>query len=283
MENDISLTIIDNFFADRPIQLKPIRTKTSQCKPNNDRSVPLKRDRRSKPTTEKSYQSEKANVIKFDRTVKKVELIPRNAAQEDYVGQLLDPNTRICIAVGPAGCGKTYIGVQRAIMALRNHEVDKIIITRPAVSVDEQHGFLPGDLNEKMAPWVRPVMDIFEEYYGKSVTAQMVIDGTIEVAPLAYMRGRSFKYCFILAEEVQNCTPEQSLMLTTRMGVGCTMVITGDLRQHDRGFDKNGLSDLISKVESGRPSKAIRIAKFNKSHVERDPIVSEILGLYGEE
>ena len=132
------------------------------------------------------------------------------------------------------GTGRTLLGVLAAI-GLRSGKCEKIIVTRPAVSVDEQHGFLPGTLVEKMAPWTRPIFDVFEEYWSPQQIEAMITDGVIEIAPLAYMRGRTFKNCYIIADEMQNATPSQMKMLLTRIGTGSRIVVTGDLNQHDRG------------------------------------------------
>jgi phosphate starvation-inducible PhoH-like protein len=210
---------------------------------------------------------------------KKIDIIPRNAAQEDYVLAIED--CRVTVGVGPAGTGKSYLGTLMAIKALKSGEIDKIVITRPAVSVDEQHGFLPGDLIAKMAPWTRPIFDIIEEYYHPKQIIDMLESGVIEVAPLAYLRGRSFKNCFIIGDEFQNCTIEQVKMCLTRIGEGCKMVVTGDLRQHDRGFESNGLKDFLDRVGEG--TKNIAIVEFTRDDIERDPIVAEILKIYGEE
>ena len=151
------------------------------------------------------------NVVKLgNRNYRRVELLPRNTAQETYVEALLEK--RMVFAVGPAGTGKTLLAVLRAIQALRSQEISKIILTRPAVSVDEKHGFLPGTLNEKMEPWTRPIFDVFEEYYGLIETAKMLEEGTIEIAPLGFMRGRTFKRAYIIADEMQNATPDQMKM-----------------------------------------------------------------------
>jgi phosphate starvation-inducible PhoH-like protein len=221
------------------------------------------------------------NVVKLgNRNYKRVELIPRNTAQETYVEELL--NKRMVFAVGPAGTGKTLLAVLRAIKALREGEISRIVLTRPAVSVDEKHGFLPGDLNAKMEPWTRPIFDVFEEYYGLQETKRMLEEGTIEIAPLGFMRGRTFKNSFIIADEMQNATPDQTKMLLTRIGEGSSMVITGDLKQHDRGFDKNGLKDFLEKLAAnGKRSMAVCI--FRREHIERDPLVAEVLEIYGED
>lgn len=222
-----------------------------------------------------------SNVVKLgNRNYKRVEMIPRNTAQETYIDALLDK--RMVFAVGPAGTGKTLLAVLRAIKALREGEITKIILTRPAVSVDEKHGFLPGDLNAKMEPWTRPIFDVFEEYYGLLETKRMLDEGTIEIAPLGFMRGRTFKYSYIIADEMQNATPDQTKMLLTRIGEGSSMVITGDLKQHDRGFEKNGLKDFLCRLALNSKS-SMSVCMFRHEHIERDPLVAEVLEVYGED
>lgn len=291
MDKD-NIDIIDKFFAEHPSQLKPMCIKSSQLSKNNpDRSTALSRKRRIDNTepTQSHYRSRKSdplldhsNLIKSERRTKKVELIPRNVAQEEYVDQLNDISKRVVFAIGPAGTGKTLLAVLRSVQALRNGEIDKVIITRPAVSVDEKHGFLPGDLNEKMAPWVLPIFDVFDECYGKEITAQMLLDGIIEIAPLGFMRGRTFKRAYVILDEAQNTTPDQMKMLLTRIGEYSRVFVTGDMKQHDRGFDKNGLKDFMDKLSVVK-SNTICICKFNREHIERDPVVGEILSIYGDE
>jgi phosphate starvation-inducible PhoH-like protein len=231
-------------------------------------------------TTFKPATEHVSNVVKLgNRNYKKAELLPRNTAQEAYVESLLEK--RMVFAVGPAGTGKTMLAVIRAIQALRSHEISRIILTRPAVSVDEKHGFLPGTLNEKMEPWTRPIFDVFEEYYGLIETKAMLEDGTIEIAPLGFMRGRTFKDAYIIADEMQNATPDQMKMLLTRIGTGSSMILTGDLHQHDRGFDKNGLKDFIDRLALNKKS-SMCICKFGREHIERDPLVADVLEIYGE-
>ena len=151
-------------------------------------------------------------------------ILPRNVAQEDYLYQLADPSTNIVFAVGPAGTGKTLLCTQMGIKAYMEREVSKIVITRPAVSVDEQHGFLPGDLNEKMAPWTRPIFDIFEKHFTMAQIENMLLENIIEIAPLAYMRGRTFEDSWIIADEMQNATKSQMKMLLTRIGNNTKMM-----------------------------------------------------------
>ena len=221
------------------------------------------------------------NVVKLgNRNFKKIEMLPRNTAQETYVEALLEK--RMVFAVGPAGTGKTLLAVLRAIKALRENEITKIILTRPAVSVDEKHGFLPGDLNAKMEPWVRPIFDVFEEYYGLQETKRMLDDGVIEIAPLGFMRGRTIKHAYVIADEMQNATPDQTKMLLTRIGEGSSMVITGDLRQHDRGFDQNGLKDFLERLAKFNMD-TMAVCTFGRQHIERDPLVADVLEIYGEE
>jgi phosphate starvation-inducible PhoH-like protein len=221
------------------------------------------------------------NVVKLgNRSYKRVEMIPRNTAQETYVEALLEK--RMVFAVGPAGTGKTLLAVLRAIKALREGEITKIILTRPAVSVDEKHGFLPGDLNAKMEPWTRPIFDVFEEYYGLPETKRMLDEGTIEIAPLGFMRGRTFKNAYVIADEMQNATPDQTKMLLTRIGEGSNMIITGDLKQHDRGFEKNGLKDFLERLALNNKT-SMAVCTFRREHIERDPLVAEVLEIYGED
>ena len=212
-------------------------------------------------------------------------ILPRNIAQEDYLYQLADPSSNIVFAVGPAGTGKTLLCTQMGIKAYMEREVSKIVITRPAVSVDEQHGFLPGDLNEKMAQWTRPIFDIFEKHFSVSQIETMLFENIIEIAPLAYMRGRTFEDSWIIADEMQNATKSQMKMLLTRIGNNTKMIVTGDLKQHDRGFSENGLSDFIELVETYDEHNLshIKISKFDMQDVERHQAVIEILEIYGED
>ena len=209
-----------------------------------------------------------------------VKLIPRNIAQEEYIANLHDHDQRIVFATGPAGTGKTYLAVQKAVQEFMNNNVSRVVITRPAVTVDEDHGFLPGDINKKMAPWVRPLMDVFEEYYNPKEISLMLEEGTIEICPLAYMRGRTFKDCVIIFDEAQNTTTAQMKMAMTRIGEGTRMYITGDLEQSDLRRE-NGLYDFFKKLEACS-SHSISLTNFTREHIERDPIVTEVLRCYGD-
>jgi len=210
-----------------------------------------------------------------------VNLIPRNIAQEEYIANLHDQSQRIVFALGPAGTGKTYLAVQKAVQEFMDGNSSHVVITRPAVTVDEDHGFLPGDINKKMEPWTRPIFDLFEEYYSPKDIKAMVEEGTIEICPLAFMRGRTFKNCTIIFDESQNTTVAQMKMALTRIGEDTRMFVTGDIKQSDlRGT--NGLYDFYKKLEVG-VSDTISMTKFSREDIERDPIVEEVLRFYGEE
>jgi phosphate starvation-inducible PhoH-like protein len=174
----------------------------------------------------------------------------------------------------------------KAIDLLKSRKLNKIVITRPIVSVEEEElGFLPGNLVKKMDPWTRPIMDIFMEFYSKTEMDNMIYNNIIEISPLAYMRGRTFKNSFIIADEMQNSTPNQMLMLTTRIGENSKLVITGDLKQTDRVIDKNGLSDLINKVKiynnnHNETKDSIEIIEFDKEDIERSKIVEKVIDIY---
>jgi len=225
-------------------------------------------------------QEERKQELHLDRK-NNVRLIPRNIAQEEYISNLHNQSQRIVFATGPAGTGKTYLAVQKAIQELKNRESSHIIITRPAVTVDENHGFLPGDINKKMDPWTRPIFDVFEEYYTPKDVRSMVEDGVIEICPLAYMRGRTFKNATIIFDESQNTTISQMKMALTRIGEGTRMFVTGDINQSDLKC-KNGLHDFFGLLKQMQ-SDTIAITNFGHQHIERDPIVEEVLRCYGEE
>jgi phosphate starvation-inducible PhoH-like protein len=236
----------------------------------------VQRDPRFPPETNNLIQ-----IKPYLRKKKEVTLIPRNLSQELYLELLKNPKKYIVFAIGPAGTGKTMLAVQMAIKQLKEGNTSKIIITRPAVSVDEDHGFLPGTLNQKMEPWTRPIMDVFEEYYHPREIAEMLDDGIIEISPLAYMRGRTFKNAFIIADEMQNATPSQMKMLLTRLGDNSRMVVTGDLNQADRPRE-NGLLEFCTLFEEGGDQRMIAMARFETRDVERHPVVKEILSIYKE-
>lgn len=242
--------------------------------------------RASRPNPREDRNINKFSVPTFNNTEqtrkKKVELLPRNLRQEEYIDLLSDDNNAVVFATGPAGTGKTLLCTLYAIKQLQEGNIDKIIITRPAVSVDEQHGFLPGTLLEKMAPWVIPITDVFKEYFSVAALERMLAEEVIEIAPLAYMRGRTLKRSIILFDESQNATPNQMKMVLTRLGDESRMFVTGDIQQHDRGFSDNGLKDFMNRLALSK-SDRIKMVRFDREDVERHPVIEEILSLYGED
>jgi phosphate starvation-inducible PhoH-like protein len=214
---------------------------------------------------------------------------PRTQNQKTYLSHLLDPNTPIVFGIGPAGCGKTLFACITAIQALKAGTIQKVILTRPIVPVEEEElGFLPGTLVKKMDPWTRPLFDIFLEHYKQHELDFMISSGIIEISPLAYMRGRTFKRAFVIADEMQNSSPTQMLMLATRIGEGSKMVITGDLKQSDRCAN-NGLLDFIQRYgafcevsKDCDDGLGIELVHMKAEDIQRSPIVSKILALYEE-
>jgi phosphate starvation-inducible PhoH-like protein len=225
-----------------------------------------------------------SNVINIDHRIEKrrrVQIYPKSLSQETYLLKLNDPNKMIVFAIGPAGTGKTMLAVQWAVDQLKYGSADKIIITRPAVSVDEEHGFLPGDLNEKMAPWTKPIFDVIAENFNAREIENFVKEGVIETSPLAYMRGRTFKNAVVVADEMQNATPSQMKMLLTRLGQGSQMVVTGDLQQADRPSN-NGLLEFLGLYNNFQGHRYVDLVKFDVQDVERHEAVKEILSIYGD-
>ena len=229
--------------------------------------------------------SSDVNVIDFQPYLpnkkQRVILHPRNKNQATYLQKLQDESKNIVFAVGPAGTGKTLLAVQNGIRQFQEGKVDKIIVTRPAVSVDEDLGFLPGTLNEKMAPWTRPIFDVLGEYYQQKDIENMLYENVIEISPLAYMRGRTFKNAYVIADEMQNATINQMKMLLTRLGEGSKMVVTGDLAQADRLKD-NGLINFIELLDKHKKLERIDVVHFDSKDIERHEAVKEILEIYGD-
>ena len=211
---------------------------------------------------------------------KPIELIPKSINQEKYILSLLDDETDIVVVSGPAGTGKTYLGMLAAIKAMRAGQCDQIILTRPAVGVDdEKHGFLPGDLNAKMEPWTRPLLDVMKEHYTVKEITHMLEEQIVEIAPLAFCRGRNFKRSWIILDEAQNATPSQLKMIMTRIGTGSKLIITGDIEQTDRKTSQNGLLDLIDRLNTYKVP-GLTSCKFDIRDVQRHKIIEHVLKLY---
>jgi phosphate starvation-inducible PhoH-like protein len=227
------------------------------------------------------------NTVDFNQFVTKrrsVHLVPKTLNQEHYIELLLNEDIKIVFATGPAGTGKTMLAMMAAIKAFKDGQVSRIVLTRPAVGVDdEQHGFLPGTINEKMEPWTRPLFDVMHEYWSPKETARMLEEQIIEISPLAYMRGRTFKGAYIIADEMQNATPSQMKMLLTRLGQDSKMAVTGDIQQADRKEADNGLLDFKRLVDAyAHESKYIAGVEFNGKDIQRHPVVAEVLRIYKE-
>lgn len=214
--------------------------------------------------------------------------IPKSINQQNYVKALNNEETKIVIVSGPAGTGKTLFSCKTAINLLMAGKLKKIVITRPLVSVDEELGFLPGTIESKMDPWIRPVFDIFLEYFTKKELDTMLSENTIEISPLAYMRGRTFSDTFIIADEMQNSSPSQMQMLTTRIGKNTRLVISGDLKQSDR-MTHNGLKDIVDRIKvyntnhvmnCQNNNNMIALVTFDSSDVQRSKIVKQVLDIY---
>ena len=238
--------------------------------------------------SDKTFYSHESKTIDFLQARKEftkisrkpIQLIPKSVNQEKYIIALSDPTTDIVVVTGPAGTGKTYLAMLAAIKALRTGECDRIILTRPAVGVDdEKHGFLPGDINQKMEPWTRPLLDVLREFYTIKEITHMLEEQIVEIAPLAFCRGRNFKQSWVVLDEAQNCTPIQLKRIMTRIGSNSKIIITGDIEQTDRRMTENGLLDLQTRLRKGKVP-GLQLCDFTVKDVQRHKIIEHILSLY---
>ena len=206
----------------------------------------------------------------------KKSIIPRGKNQKTYINNI--QMNEINFGIGPAGTGKTYLAVAAAVDALLNEKVDRIILIRPAVEAGEKLGFLPGDLSQKVDPYLRPLYDALYDMLGTEKTEKLIANGIVEIAPLAYMRGRTLNNSFIIVDESQNTTKEQMKMVLTRMGFGSSLVINGDLTQIDLPRNiKSGLSHAIEVVQG---TEGIGFTTFSSADVVRHPLVKKIIDAY---
>ncbi|KRN88871.1 PhoH family protein [Ligilactobacillus ceti DSM 22408] len=211
---------------------------------------------------------------------KKRSIRAKNYSQRQYVKAIRDND--LIFGIGPAGTGKTYLAVVMAVAALKRNEVDRLILTRPAVEAGESLGFLPGDLKEKVDPYLRPVYDALHAVLGVEHTERLIDRGIIEIAPLAYMRGRTLEKAFVILDEAQNTTSAQMKMFLTRLGFGSKMVVNGDKTQIDlpKGHSQSGLVDAEHILQH---LPHIAFVKFDAADVVRHPVVSEIINAYAKE
>ena len=190
--------------------------------------------------------------------------------------QLMDAidEKSVVLALGPAGTGKTYLAIAKAVEALESGKVSRIVLSRPAVEAGESLGFLPGDMNEKLAPYLRPLYDALTERLGTKRLKAMLADGVIEIAPVAYMRGRTLSESFVVVDEAQNCTYTQIKMLLTRLGWQSTMVLTGDPDQTDLLPGISGLHDIAKRLEA---LPDIPVVRLGEGDIVRHPLVASML------
>ena len=203
-------------------------------------------------------------------------IFPKNSGQEEYCKTLL--NKDMVFGLGPAGTGKSYLAVAIAIDFLKKNLIDKIVLSRPAVEAGEKLGFLPGDMKEKVDPYLRPLYDALYEMMPSDKVEKMFVSGKIEIAPVAFMRGRTLSNAFIIIDEAQNTTPVQMKMILTRLGKNSKMVITGDLSQID--LPKGQSSGLLIAIQKLKKIDSIGFVNLNFNHTVRHPIVQKILKAY---
>ena len=202
--------------------------------------------------------------------------IPKSENQILYYDAINDPQKKLVVADGPAGCGKTLLSTQYVAKIL--YETNKkVILTRPLICVDEELGYLPGDINQKMDPWIIPIFDVLREFFSQNTIDAFIASKRLEIAPMAYMRGRTFKNSVIIGDELQNTSINQMLMLLTRIGEDSKMIISGDINQCDH--TENGLKDFIERYRR-TSHELIEYIKLESSDVQRSELISIILKLY---
>jgi phosphate starvation-inducible protein PhoH and related proteins len=207
------------------------------------------------------------------RDRKYVKNIRAMSSQQQSLIDAIDERS-VVVSLGPAGTGKTYLAIAKAVEALEQHRVERIVLSRPAVEAGESLGFLPGDLQDKLAPYLRPLYDALTERLGSKRLKSLLAEGAIEIAPVAYMRGRTLNNSFVVIDEAQNCTYGQLKMLLTRLGWRSTMVLTGDPDQTDLLSGMSGLGDIVSRLD--RVSE-IAVVRMGEADIVRHPLVASML------
>jgi len=233
-----------------------------------------KRSRREKREEKRDRQALDAAAPQLPTQVRTAPLEPRSETQKRYIAAI--KSFSLVFGLGPAGTGKTYIAAALAAQSLQNKQVEKIIITRPAVEAGESLGYLPGEKEEKYEPWIAPFREVLEERLGKTFVEYLLREGKIEAAPFAYMRGRTFKNCFVILDEAQNATPEQMKLFLTRMGEGARVVVNGDESQVDL-HGPSGLTDAVGRL---RGLGSVKVIQFSRADVIRSKLVAEIVEAY---
>jgi len=212
------------------------------------------------------------NEVRDRRYVRNVRA--QSPVQQEFLDAIEERS--VILALGPAGTGKTYLAIAKAVDALEAGRVTRIVLSRPAVEAGESLGFLPGDVGEKLAPYLRPLYDALTERLGTKRLKTLLAEGTIEIAPVAYMRGRTLNDCFVVIDEAQNCTYGQIKMLLTRLGWRSTMVLTGDPDQTDLLPGLSGLREIASRLER---VSSIAVVRLGEADIVRHPLVGEMLGV----
>ena len=224
-------------------------------------------------TTEPAANADDMLDIKYGPTthLKPAPLEPKTEAQKRYLNAIR--HFTCTFGIGPAGTGKTYIAVSLAAQMLESKQIDRLIMTRPAVEAGESMGFLPGELDEKYEPYLTPLREVLQERLGARTVEYLLKSGRIEAVPLAYMRGRTFKNAFVLLDEAQNVTPKQMKMFLTRIGEGCKVVVDGDIGQSDLGSELSGLADAVARL---RHIPALKVVTFSRDDIVRSGFVAEV-------
>ncbi len=259
--------------ADAVLALEALKHQVSQGKMEKQGVEDMLREFRSGAVSEESYD-EKVNAIVLAAGRRNIQ--GKTPNQRKYIQTIA--NKTLSIGVGPAGCGKTYLAVAHAVVALQTHQVEKIILTRPAVEAGENLGFLPGDLQQKVDPYLRPLFDALSDMLGTEKMATLMEQGVIEIAPLAYMRGRTLNDAFVILDEAQNTTKAQMKMFLTRLGFGSKMVVTGDVTQVDLPREQD--SGLLQVLTVLAGVKDIGICRLSAEDVVRHRLVESIVQAY---
>jgi phosphate starvation-inducible PhoH-like protein len=210
--------------------------------------------------------------------IRKSSIVPRNLSQRKFLDLIMKND--LVFGIGPAGTGKTFLAMILALDALLKGEVQRIVLARPAVEAGEALGFLPGDLEEKLLPYLRPLYDAMDEVLGPIEARKLIETGVVEIAPLAYMRGRTLSKCFALLDEAQNTTRSQMMMFLTRLGEGSKMVVTGDVTQID--LPPRQESGLVEAHKTLSEVEGVHFHQFDHRDVVRHPLVSKIISAYEE-
>jgi phosphate starvation-inducible PhoH-like protein len=227
---------------------------------------------RGRKTSDWHPLDEEINGRRDQKYVKNIK--PRSEGQAELM-KAIDSHS-LTMAIGPAGTGKTYLAIASAVKALEEGKIERIILSRPAMEAGESLGFLPGDIHEKMAPYLRPLYDCLGDRMGGKTVRQYIEDGTIEIAPVGFMRGRTLNNSFIVIDEAQNCTYGQIKMLLSRLGWHSTMVVTGDPDQSDLLDGMSGLADVSNRLEA---LDHIAVCRLKKVDIVRHPLVADMLGV----